>query len=76
MKKKINRRFKNYVQWGKILERYRSEGQLKNDIETIFTRVLDEGNYLIENDLPDNLCYAAQNNLDQNVFNDALFGVQ
>ena len=70
---KTNHRFKNDVQWGKLLERYRSEGPSKKDIEKINTRVLGEGRYLTEKDLPDNLCYAANTNLDQNAINDAIF---
>ena len=69
---KTNHRFKNDVQWGKLLERYHSEGPSKKDIETINMRVLGEGKYLTEKDLPDDLCYAAKTKLDQNAINEAI----
>ena len=70
---KTNHRFKNDVQWVKPLERYHSDGPSKKDIQEINTQVLGEGKYLTEKDLPDNLCYAAKTNLDQNAINDAIF---
>ena len=73
MELKTNHRFKNDVQWGKLLERYPSEGPSKKDIETINKEVFGEGRYLTENNLPDNLCYAAKTHLDQNTINDVTF---
>ena len=70
---KTNHIFKRDVQWGKLLERYLSETPSKKYIETINKQVLGEGTYLTEKDLPDNLCYAAKTNLDQNSINDAIF---
>ena len=73
MELKLNHRFKNDVQWGKLLDKYRSKGPSKKDIGTINTRVLGEGKYLTEKDLPENLCYAAKTNLNQNAINDVIF---
>ena len=58
---------------GKLLERYRSDGPSKKDIPKINTQVLGEGKYLTEEDLPDDICYAAKSNLDRNAINDAIF---
>ena len=73
MEVKTNHRFKNDVQWGKLLERYRSDGPSKKDIKKINTRVFGGGKYLTEEDIPDNICYAAKTNLDRNAINDAIF---
>ena len=73
MELKTNHKFKDDVQLGKLLERYRSDGPSKKDIQKINTRLVGEGKYLTEEDLPDDICYAAKSNLDQNAINDAIF---
>lgn len=70
---KTNHRFKDDPEWGELLERYRADGPSTQDIEAINKRVVGEGKHLSAKDLPENLCYAAQTNLDRNAINDAIF---
>ena len=61
-------RFKNDLEWGRLLERMRDGKISQDDIALINTRVVSE-----EQDLPDNIRYATYNNRDRDSINTAVF---
>ena len=61
-------RFKQDLEWGKLLYRFRNGEVTEEDIDTINSRVVDENT-----ELPSNIKYATYYNRDRDAINTALF---
>ena len=70
---KTPHRFKDDVEWGERLNRYRDEGPTSVDVEVINGRVIGCKGGPKEVDIPFDACYAVKDNIDRVAINDGIF---